>query len=117
MTEGERFFVFFGVWIALGIASVVLLLRGSPEIKRQWFPRITIFAGVLFVAFIYWIAPVLEVLYLAIPAVALITYLNLKIMKFCPRCGAYYQTLGRLYRVNFCHKCGFALSNPQAPGL
>jgi hypothetical protein len=110
MTEQDRFFVFFGVWMMLSVANGLFLWRGSVEAKRTWFPRLAILAGILFVAFAYWVAPYPPILSVLVPATALITLLNLKGTKFCPRCGAYHCSFGPFYKVSFCRKCGTELS-------
>lgn len=115
MTEGQRFFVFFGVWVLLGIGSAALLWFGSLEFKRTWYPRLIVIAGVLFVGFVYWLVPVKQVLVVVIPAATLITLLNLKISKFCPQCGAFFQEFGFFFRSNYCRKCGHELSKPVPP--
>ena len=112
MTEHDRFSVFFVVWLAAGAASAIFLWRGSPEAKRTWFPRIQVAAGMAFVLFVYWVTPGQAVLVILLPAVALITFLNVRFTKFCPNCGAYHQGFGALYRVNFSRKCG----SPLSPG-
>ncbi len=113
MTEGQRFIFFFATWVCLGIASAILLWRGSPDTKMKWYPRIVVLAGVLFIAFVYWVSPDLAVLYFLAPITILITILNLKTTRFCPRCGAYSQNLGALLRVNYCRKCGYEFSKPK----
>jgi hypothetical protein len=114
VSEGERFTVFLCIWVGLGILLAVLVWRGSLEAKRKWFPRMTILAGLLFTGFVYWISPAAEVLYVAVPVVALITFLNLKTTKFCSKCGAYYQDFGAVYRPNYCRKCGQDLSSTSS---
>lgn len=109
MTTGQRFQIFFAVWVALGVVTALVMWRASPRTKKLWFDRLAILAGVLFVAFSYWLTPVAGILYFLVPAVALVTFANLKISKFCPTCGAYYQNLGPLYRTNYCRKCGLNL--------
>jgi len=106
LTEQDRFFVFFGVWVALGLASALFIWRGSPEAKRAWFPRLSVLTGVLFVSFAYWVMPHPPVLYLLIPATAFITFLNIRSTKFCAKCGAYHQSFDWFYKVSFCRKCG-----------
>jgi hypothetical protein len=110
VNEQDRFFVFFGVWAVLGLASGLFMWRGSPGAKRTWFPRLTVLTGVLFVAFAYWAMPYPHILYFLVPASALITVLNLKLNKFCAQCGAYHQSFPPFYKVSFCRKCGKELA-------
>jgi len=114
VAEGQRFFVFFSTWVCLGTATAILIWRGSPDTKRTWFPRITLLTGVLFIGFVYWLMPAVQVLYILVPITALITVLNFKTTRFCPKCGTYSQNFGRLFRVNYCRKCGYEFSKPNA---
>jgi hypothetical protein len=109
MTEQDRFFVFFAVWVVYGLATGLFMWKSSPEAKREWFPRLTVLTGLLFVAFSYWVAPDPRILLYVVPAVAFITFINLRATKFCPSCGAYHQSMGPFYRVRFCRKCGAEL--------
>jgi rubredoxin len=45
-------------------------------------------------------------LYFAVPGVALITFINLKAMRFCRECGAYNRRFGAFTSSNYCSKCG-----------
>jgi len=57
--------------------------------------------------FLFWISGDLRVLGAAIPLLALISYLNLHVMRVCQMCGALVQSRGPTFRVpNFCSKCG-----------
>ena len=109
MNLEQRFYVFFGVWAVLGVASALFAWRAPVEAKRKWFPRTTIGAGILFVIFTYWITRAPQTLVITIPAVALITYLNLKLTKICPHCGATLQNLSWFTRMRYCKKCGAEL--------
>jgi hypothetical protein len=35
MTEGQRFAIFFVVWVGLGVGTALLMKFGSPETKRS----------------------------------------------------------------------------------
>jgi hypothetical protein len=47
----ERFYIVFGVWVALAIVSWILSRRASVETKRRWAPRGTILTDLLFIGF------------------------------------------------------------------
>jgi NADH pyrophosphatase NudC (nudix superfamily) len=85
------------------------------EAKRVWFPRFTIAAGVLLLAFTYWMAPVPQVFVFTTPAVALVTWLNLKLTKVCPGCGAMLQSTNWFVKMRFCQKCGAQLDPSTKP--
>jgi hypothetical protein len=114
VTTGQRFQIFFAVWVALGVTTALVMWRAPPRTNKRWFDRLAVLAGVLFLAFSYWLTPVAGMLYFLVPAVALVILANLTISKFCPNCGAYYQNLGPLYRSNYCRKCGLDLRGETA---
>jgi ribosomal protein S27AE len=97
------FIGFFVFWILLGIGSTAFYYTAPYETKKLWHPFLTIGSGALFLAFIEFATngelPVFFVLFLA-----LITFLNVRNTRFCPKCN---KTLyGRWSRDKFCPKCG-----------
>ena len=112
MSSGERFLVFSVVWIALAVLWVVGHSRASVEIKLRWHPRFVVLACVLFVGLTYWATSVPESLYFSVPASALAGFLNIKLAKFCPRCG--YRNMAWGGTVKHCYRCG--PSRPLASG-
>ena len=106
MTDGERFLVFSVVWIVLAVTNGWLLLRASLAVKRKWTPRLVIGVGVLFLGFVVWAGAAVTVVAGATLVVALITLLNLKSIKFCSGCGAYFFHFGRVSKDSYCMKCG-----------
>jgi hypothetical protein len=112
MSDGERFLVFFVVWVGLAVLGVVGQSRASPETKVRWYPRYIGLAGALFVALTYWATRIPESLYFTVPAAVLFTFLNIKLANFCRRCGYRNMLWGR--GVDYCYKCGLELS-PRRP--
>jgi hypothetical protein len=120
MSEDERALVFVGVWVALTAVLGGLFWKGSFQAKRKWFPRLTILAGLLFIALVYWATRIPQSLYLTVPATGIIVFLNLALVKFCPKCSAYNPFWDRPSNVRYCAYCGFrlsqgGLSNETAP--
>jgi hypothetical protein len=103
----HSFAVFFSCWILLAIALGVFYKKASYETKRSLHPFIMIGVGILFLAFSEGIShgtvPVFFIL-----AVVLITFLNIRLTQFCPRCGATIRPQG-FSRPKFCPKCGAEL--------
>jgi hypothetical protein len=105
---------FFGTWIALGIIGlIVFYLPGDAAVKRKWFPRYAILAGILFVFFsttlgflAMRVLASIGMLVCVIPATVVITCLNIYCTRFCDKCGAVSQ---RLSPARFCSKCGAKL--------
>ena len=111
--------LFFGTWIVLGIVSFVVFFLGKDTaLKRKWFPRFIVLAGVLFVIFSTTIMVLgsqswwsLGILLVVVPAVAVISYLNIKMTKFCDKCGATLINSNWFSPMRFCSKCGAVLDD------
>ena len=95
---------------------MVFYLGKNAAFKRRWFPRFSIFAGGLFLAFVTAFIGVgpgakggLLVLTLMVPMLVLITFLNIKMTKFCDKCGATLINSNWFVPMRFCSKCGAAL--------
>ena len=113
MTDGVRFPVLIGAWVALSLVNGLFWWIASPAMKRSWRTRIIIASGVLFVAFTYCLAPnSLLLVGFSVPAAAIVTFMNLRCVKICPSCGASTRTAWRSPRAELtcCRKCGTSLS-------
>lgn len=101
----QVFPVFFGVWVLLGLFSAsFFFLSKNAHLKRKVWPPFIVITGILFAGFV-WAMGFLIV----IPAVALITFLNLRAVQFCNSCGATIMTQNPLSKPMFCSKCGAGL--------
>src|SRR5438093_13298734 len=81
------FLAFFIGWIGLGIAGFFLFyVSKNAAFKRRFFPWYIIIVGLIFAAI-----PVASgqtaALFMVIPAVALISFMNIRLTKFCDACG------------------------------
>lgn len=105
------FAFFFVCWIALGVGSW-LYVRSRPgaAAKRRAHRVFTVVAGLIFTAFATWTDP--RAVIIVIPAVVLITWLNLRYTRFCDNCGKTI-TAQPFQKIAFCPRCGTAL---QAQG-
>jgi len=108
MTPEKVFPVFFVSWMVLGVGLFIFYQTGRLETKRRAHPWIVIGVGVLFLAFASAMQPTWSMLLFAAPAVAVITALNTKLIKFCPKCGS--TLYGRFIPIRFCYKCGASLT-------
>ncbi len=117
---------FIGTWVVLMIGGFFLLHLGKDAaFKRKWFPRYVILGGVLFVAFSTAIstamfAPsrtphVFTMLAFMVPMVVLISYLNIKMTRFCDQCGLTIYNQTWLHRMKFCSSCGAELDAKPKP--
>ncbi len=99
--------IFVGVWIVLGAASFVIFFLGEDaQLKRKLWPPFVIGSGILFLLFGYILGFRGEALYFMVPAVAVITGINLKSTKFCDSCGKTAFTQSLFSAPKFCAKCG-----------
>jgi len=110
MTPDKVFPFFLGAWVILGLASFWFYRQASFATKKRWHPILAVSVGLLFLGIVWAMSPVGEVLYFAIPAVALITWLNVRLMKFCSNCGATLYA-GTIFfaPLQYCQKCGAKL--------
>ena len=106
------FVIFMGLFVILGIAGNILFFTGkNVAFKKKYFSWYVIAAGVLFGLSI--IATGMEFigLMIFIPAIALITFMNLRAIKFCDSCGKTIVSSAWLSKVNFCSNCGAKLND------
>ena len=107
----EIFPIFFVAWIALGVAGFFLFyVSKNVQFKKRYFPWYVILGGVLFISFGLGMGFPLEMLYFMVPAVALITFLNIKSTKFCDNCGRTIINQMWFTKVEYCAKCGAKLN-------
>ena len=109
ITPGAVFPVFIAVWAALGIGGFVFFTRTKDiALKRRTFPRFVIGAGVLFGLVIAAMAPWPAVL-LFTPFIGAITWLNIRMTRFCDACGKTLIHQMWWSKMNFCPFCGAKL--------
>jgi hypothetical protein len=107
------FGLFMVVWVAVGVAGFYLFgVRRDAAFKRRWFRWYIIAAAIAFLAFVLvtvdqGLRP--EVLFLVVPAVALIAFLNIWGTRFCASCGRTIYTQWLFSRPRYCSHCGAKL--------
>ena len=110
MNPEEIFLIFFGTWVVLGLVSFLIFFVGkNAELKRKLWPPFVIGAGALFIFFVYMMSFGGEILLIMIPAVIVITFLNLRATKFCDSCGKTIINQNFFVKPEFCSKCGSKL--------
>ena len=106
----QIFPIFFGVWVVLGLISVAFFFLGrNASLKRKVWPPLTIATAILFVGFVWAMGFPSHVFLILIPAVAIITFLNLRSVKFCDACGRTIMNQIPFSPPRFCSKCGAKL--------
>jgi ribosomal protein S27AE len=111
----DLFQIFFVAWIALGVCLWLFYKRASYRRKRQWHLFVVAGTGFVFICFAYVMFPRPEVLYMAVPAVALIAFLNYRLTRFCPNCGLTIPPRALGSRAAFCPRCGANLDDMAHP--
>ena len=115
MRPNDIFALFAAVWIVVGVALWVFYTRASHRRKKRWHLALVAGAGLVFTAFAYALSQRSEVLYLAVPAVAAISFLSYKLTRSCPRCGFTVHRTGFFSRVAYCPRCGCKLEDDAHP--
>ena len=72
-------------------------------------PPFLVFTGALFLGFVFYIGALNEFLCVAVPMVALITWLNIRAIRFCDACGRTLHNQNPFSLPTFCSKCGAPL--------
>ncbi len=107
----DIFVPFMVVWAALGISSFLFFhFCRNAALKRRLFPPFIVIIGVIFGCFIAYISHAyLQVLFLAIPTISLISFLNIRQTRFCDACGRTLYKQPLFSRPQFCPRCGAEL--------
>jgi len=99
--------LFMAVWVTLLILVSLFYWKGSLATKRRWHPYVVVGCALVFLSFITLIMPASTFVVIA-PAVALISFFNYKVTRFCDACG------GTVIRApgskSACRKCGAAMT-------
>ncbi|MGL4576698.1 MAG: hypothetical protein ACRCV9_18065 [Burkholderiaceae bacterium] len=103
----QLFFALMIVWVIFACGSgLFFLLSKNPSLKRKlWLPSL-ISAGVLFIGIGIATGAPSDSYFVLIPAVALITWLNWRAVKFCDSCGSTAYSQNPFAQQRFCSKCG-----------
>ena len=98
---------FIGTWIVLAILGLwnTYLDRNIAR-KKRLLPVFIISSGAVFVIFVFLIMGDVKILAFMVPAVVLISLLNLRMIKVCPNCGRTIHSGMWFTRAEFCSKCG-----------
>lgn len=100
------FQIFFIVWIILGLSVFAFYtFNNNYALKRKLHPIIMILIAIIFLSYTYMYFTVKNQRYILIPFIGLITYMNIKMVRFCDKCGkTIYKNMG--HKDGFCPRCG-----------
>ena len=110
--QAEQVFpIFIGIWIVLGLVSgAILFLNNNAQMKRSLWPPFVIGTGILFLVFMWLMGFSGKAFLIMLPLTGLITYLNLRTVRFCSACGKTLINQNFLSPPKFCSKCGAELT-------
>jgi len=104
--------IFAGTWIVLITLSFYLFnIRNDYKFKVKYFKYFTIILGVMFIGYAAAMGAPRQVYFMIVPAVALMTFMNLKFTRFCRNCGKTIINYMPFTSIEFCPKCGSRLKD------
>jgi hypothetical protein len=106
------FRMFLAVWIALLGAVSLFYWKGSLATKRRFHPYVVAGGALIFLGFVTVVMPPSTFVVIA-PVVALVSFLNYKITKFCNGCGATVIQPPPWREPPTCTKCGMRVGPPS----
>jgi hypothetical protein len=107
--------IFFGpfivIWFALAISSFLFFhFNRNTTLKRRVFPPFVVIIGVFFGCFVAYISRGhLQILFVAVPMIVLISFLNIRKTRFCGACGRTLYQQPIFSRSQYCPRCGAEL--------
>ena len=114
MSDDQKFTIFISVWAVLGLISFLLFfVNKNAQLKRKIFPVFIIGIGIAFAGFVTWMFYPHPPYLIAYPAIVLISFLNIKMTKFCDECGKTNFSQNAFSALKFCQKCGASLERKK----
>lgn len=108
-TDGPplEFVVFMVVWVILGLSSFLFFhFNRNSSLKRKVWPIFTVAIGTIFGGFVLIMGRQPQVLFLMVPAIILISFLNIRMTRFCDPCGMTLYRQPIFSKTQFCPYCG-----------
>jgi hypothetical protein len=105
------FTIFMAVWVLLLAAVSLFYWQGSLATKRRFHPYVVAAGALVFLGFVTVIMPS-STFVVIVPAVALVSFLNYKMTKFCDVCGVTVIQRPPWSEPPTCTKCGARVSPP-----
>jgi hypothetical protein len=104
--------LFIATWLILGITGMWLMFidKNVPR-KKRLLPVFIVGSGAAFVIFVFLITADLRVLAFILPATALLSVLNLRMIRICSSCGRTIQSGMWFTKAEYCSKCGARLDS------
>ncbi len=107
--EARLMSFFFPIWAIFVISGLFFWFNKNAALKRRLFPYFMIAAALVMVIFVFFSGIPPQALFIVIPAVALISFLNIRSIKFCDSCGRTINSQNPFSPAEYCQKCGAKL--------
>jgi len=102
--------MYFGLWFLVSIGSAAFFrYNRNAALKRRVWPAFLVVASLVFVGIVWFVGRRVEVLAFVVPAVALLTLANLRMVRFCGACGDTVRSASPWRRAVYCPRCGSKL--------
>jgi hypothetical protein len=101
------------IWLLLGLGSFLFFqFNRNAALKRKVWPVVIVAVGLVFGSLVYFgmgrQQP--QVLYLMVPGIVLVSFLNIRTVRFCDSCGRTLYRQPIFSRTQFCPHCGTKLN-------
>jgi hypothetical protein len=109
--------VFVTAGVAIGVGAAHFFCgRRDVALKRAIFPWFVVSAGTLFILYAALATGVPWVLVTLMPAVALLCWLNVRLVRFCDGCGTLLYKHIWFIPTRSCYRCGAPLGRAEEGG-
>jgi hypothetical protein len=107
-----QFIALMVIWGLLGLGSFLFFhLNRNAALKRRIWPVYIVSVGLVLGGLMYFsMGRQRDVLYLGVPAIILISFLNIRTTRFCESCGKTLYSQPIFSRTQFCPHCGAELT-------
>ncbi len=106
--KNDYFQIFMVFWLTLGLVSFLFFhFNRNVKVKKIIFPVFVVIVGIIFGSFVGFMSDFSpQTLLFMIPAVVVITILNIRNTQFCNNCGKTNYSKSAYSKPKFCSSCG-----------
>lgn len=100
-------------WAGYGALGLFFIFGRDAAAKRRFWPLYSLGSGAMFLWITWYVGALRNAAAILIPAVAVITWLNIRAIKFCDECGKMFKRGLLGGGPASCPKCGTELVDKQ----